>query len=301
MCAEKYFSVFENGVYVCRADRHDLGVIDGYTLADGRCTVRGKFAKYLLSRRVIYPTADLTGNAERLLRLLVKDRLGIPSRPLSGRILFGEDLNEQKTGGSLLDWALEIAKRYSFSFDIEYDFDSEKLELVVWKGKNRSRSQSSENWIEFSAEWENLAEFSAQRSDREYKNVAIVAGMGKGANRICTVVDICPDSEDRRELWVDAKDIQKEEETTDAEYVHLLTKRGLAKLAEHRISEEFSAVSENSFFSYPDDYDLGDTVTVSDRNYSLSVDCQIIEVDEVFNNGIQQINLKFSNGTITKN
>lgn len=287
-------------MYICRADRHDLGVIDGYTLFDGRCAIRGKFAKYLLSRRVMYPTVTLEGNVEKLLGDIVTQKLGIAVRPISGREYFGEELSTTKTGGTLLEWALEMAETYGFSFDIEYDFSANELEFVVWNGIDRSRKQNLRNWIEFSAEWENLTDFSLIHSDREYKNVAVVAGMGKGDKRICTVVDLCPDNEDRREMWVDAKDVQKEESTTDDEYLQLLRKRGITRLNERTVSDEFTAKSEDSLFHYPDDYDLGDIVTVSDSRYSLSIDCRIIEIDETINNGIQKVNLKFSNGLISE-
>ena len=64
----------------------------------------------------------------------------------------------------------------------------------------------------------------------EYKNCAIVAGQGEGANREIVIVNDNLSGQDRKELFVDARDIEDGTNLAD---------RGKSKLAENTIIESF--------------------------------------------------------------
>lgn len=70
------------------------------------------------------------------------------------------------------------------------------------------------------------------RDDKPWKNYAYVLGEGVGAARVQVIVDQTGGAE-RRELYVDASDLQKGT-LTDLQYQALLTARGASKLAEAR-------------------------------------------------------------------
>lgn len=86
----------------------------------------------------------------------------------------------------------------------------------------------------------------------------------------------------RRELWVDARDLQSgeegsEDQLTPEEYAAALTTRGREKLAEKQLVQSFSAGvrMEGAAFAYGQDYHLGDTITVTDRQLGVTVEAVV--------------------------
>ena len=81
----------------------------------------------------------------------------------------------------------------------------------------------------------------------------------------------------RRELWVDARDLQSgsdpDKPLTEEEYIALLITRGQAKLAENQLVRSFSAVVRTIDPTYAcgEDFDLGDTITVTDERLGITV------------------------------
>lgn len=80
----------------------------------------------------------------------------------------------------------------------------------------------------------------------------------------------------RRELWVDARDIQSGEgegALSPEEYAQALEARGREKLAECQLVQSFTAQvrTQDPTFEYGRDYKLGDRITVSDRRLAVTV------------------------------
>lgn len=104
----------------------------------------------------------------------------------------------------------------------------------------------------------------------------------------------------RKELWVDARDLQSTDENdmqlSDAEYNKLLWQRGLQKLSDYKIVENFSSIIKTFGFQqyeYNKDYFLGDTVTVADREIDITMDTQITEVERVWDENGYSFSLTF--------
>ena len=104
----------------------------------------------------------------------------------------------------------------------------------------------------------------------------------------------------RKELWVDARDLQSTDENdmqlSDAEYNKLLWQRGLQKLSDYKVVENFSSVIKTFGFQqyeYNKDYFLGDTVTVADREIDITMDTQITEVERVWDENGYSFSLTF--------
>lgn len=192
---------------------------------------------------------------------------------------------------------MKTTKKYEFSFDIEYNFDSEQSELVIWKGNDFSRGARGKKNIEFSAERSNFVDLSIFQSERSSKNFAVVAGDKWDFERVFVNVDLRRPEEDKRELWVNAKDISSDSALTPEACESMLFDRGVDELLKRRPVCRFSAEYDDPFFRYPDDFDLGDIVTISDKSRGISSDSRITEIDETIKGGVRQVNLKFSNGT----
>jgi hypothetical protein len=96
-----------------------------------------------------------------------------------------------------------------------------------------------------------------QFGDSDYANVAIVQGAGSGEERVTiTVGDTAADGADRREMYVDARDIQPgEDETVETPaYLARLENRGLTKL------QEQTEIETIEFDVQDDSLQVGDVV-----------------------------------------
>ena len=125
----------------------------------------------------------------------------------------------------------------------------------------------------FSEKFGNLIVNSISISSENYKNYAIVFGEGEGENRIKVYVD-ATNGEDRRDLIVDAKDIQKEENETNESYNSRLFARGIERLLENK--QTFSC----AFTPYSNDfgtkYDLGDILNLYLTDYGIKLQARVV-------------------------
>ena len=86
----------------------------------------------------------------------------------------------------------------------------------------------------------------------------------------------------RRELFIDARDLQSQQEggqaLTPEEYAGVLTTRGLEKLAENQLIRSFTAQvrTRDATYQYGRDFFLGDRITVTDERLGLTVDAQVM-------------------------
>lgn len=105
----------------------------------------------------------------------------------------------------------------------------------------------------------------------------------------------------RRELWVDARDLQRGEgegALTTEEYRQALTTRGREKLAEHRPSRSFSVTVRmvNPTYQYGRDFFLGDTITVTDQRLGVTASAVVTGVERYNSRGEQGMALTLGFG-----
>lgn len=125
----------------------------------------------------------------------------------------------------------------------------------------------------------------------DYGNYAIVAGQGEGVNREILMMGSEASGFDKSVIFVDARD---EEGATD------LPARGAAKLKEHeRITSIEAEILTSGPFEYQKDWDLGDIVTVQNKEWNVEVDTRITEVTEIYEASGFKLNVVFGDGPLT--
>lgn len=147
---------------------------------------------------------------------------------------------------------------------------------VVKEGKNlvfKCFKPSVNNNVKYATSLRNVSNLEYFKSDNDYYNVAIVAGAGEGSNRVTVTAMIGnPTGTDRRELYVDARNEQPEENETTEAYKQRLTQLGLQKLTETlKIETLHFLVKEN------DDVKLGDIINVSLDEFDISIQARVVE------------------------
>ena len=155
----------------------------------------------------------------------------------------------------------------------------------------------------FDTDLNNVENIMYEIDSTKSKTIAIVAGEDKGEDRkVIEVGDTELTDINRNELYVDARDLQKEDESgsemTDEEYEEVLTERGTEKLKENSIDYAFEATvftQTNNSFQYGIDYKNGDYVSVINRNLGMAVKVQITGVTKSLTETGEILDLIFGN------
>lgn len=315
--SKDYFWLLNSGKYLYRNDTEELGVMDEVNYSQDENGAReayakGNFAEKRLAERVISETVTISGNTEEAMRGLVNQfainpadsdrkvehlRLGEVSG-ISGTV------SAQATGDNLSDKLYEIGNTQEISHRVRYDFVTNDLVFEVWQGVDRRDSQEENSWAIFSNSFYNIRNVVYNRNSSSYKNFAYVAGAGEGAERVIVTVDLRQEGEERLEIWVDARDLQQQDEDGNdiplATYKEQLVQRGKEKLAEYRKVETVNSnVDANANLVYKKDFDLGDYCTYINTEIGVETDKRITEIMETYEGGATELSVTFGTDEIT--
>lgn len=263
---------------------------DDYT---NEITATGRMLSSGLARRGIKTVIVFKdGTFEEAMRQLVTTAAitsenPLPNLQLAAAAGLGDTVTFQVSYKDCYAYLLKLSKCSNLGFRIRADFKEKIYYFEVYEGKNRSKSQSQNKRVIFSEVYRNINKATYTSNSQNYKTHAIVFGDGEGTARTTMTATIDPAAEgwQRREVMVDARDIQRDGLTTQ-QYQQALIQRGNEKLAEFGIVECLEATTLPFVnFSYKTDYDLGDIVTVEKKAWSLVMDKRITEIQEIYENG----------------
>ncbi len=286
-------SLLTEGNIIHRLDRSEAGLIEGRAAGASRdgsgdeITATGRFLSCKLTDRIIMPTINFSGSVEEAMRKTISDN-AITARPINLLSLgalngFTPTVSFQATYKYVLPVLTALAKSSNIGFRVRLDVPNKALIFETYMGADKTVMQSARPHVLFSDEFENITAPAYASNSQNYKNYAIVGGEGEGAARIIVEVDQT-NGEPRRELWVDAKDLQQGDLSL-SDYQAQLRQRGLEKLAEAARTESFSADAVNtSNFVYLDNWDLGDIVSF--EKWGILLNQMVTEVEEVDEGGV---------------
>lgn len=278
-----------------RLDRQEAAIIEGVDIkstdSGDEITVTGRMGSSMLDRRIITPTISFSGTVEDAMRKIVSDN-AITARPLPHLVLgaaagLTPTATFQATGKNVLTTCTALGRAAPLGVRVRLDVPGKQWVFEVYDGTDRSVTQHDRPYVLFSDKFQNITGAEYTLNTTGYANYAYVAGQGDGSARVVVEVDQTG-GEPRRELWVDARDLQQAEGQTDADYRAQLTQRGTEKLAEAARVENFSAAAvDTANFAYLTDWDLGDIVSF--EKWGLRLDQRITEVEEVDEGGAMTI------------
>lgn len=217
----------------------------------------------LLDKHVVNPTDQL--RAIPIIRL--------PSSQPS----LGSSITYQNTGDTVLNQLYSLCGANSLRFRLKLLKEQKKLEFELSSTQDRTIDQQVNTPVYISSELDDILDSNYTKNKSNYRNVAIVAGEDSGTERKIVQVGLMSASGvDRREVFIDARDVQSETDTgiaTEAQYSSMLSERGLSKLEDYKSSETFDATlrSYDSSYEYGVDFNLGDIVTVYDGRIRVRV------------------------------
>lgn len=299
--------------------------------------VEGRLMPFLFSKRVIASTFDyknmelITYTRDLITKCFEKNT----ERYIDMNISYQKDskvyedtfITKQITGGQLWEeisdyfeqykLGIVIAPKISKTFELSSVYGKHlsglsnvaSFEVLIKTGVDRTRGNGL-NTVIFSKSLSNIKRASYSYNSESDMNVAYVAGEGEGTER--KWYEIQKDLENkksawnREELWIDARDIQSESENdttlTEEEYDKLIEQRAYEKFQENAVMDEYSATinEHNQRYVYMRDYDLGDWVTIQDRDLSIEIDAQIVEVTTTLQNNETINDITFEYGKANK-
>lgn len=300
---ENKMLIKQNNIIWCGGDKAaKIEIISFEMNDDGEKTfkVKGRTLEQLLTTRVVFGTYNCTNKKSSTAMYEIVNSQCVNPADVNRKIPFlecasdekiGKTISFQKTGGEVYDAITSIAKDSDLGFDILFRPKEKKLIFKVHAGVDRTAESSNEQVV-FSTALEDLLKSSYYTNNQDVKTLAYVAGEGDGINRKYVVSgNVTTKGFARKELYVDARDVQSEYKNedgststlTDDEYDNLLNDRGIEKLSACDLTETFEAsmrVVGNVQYVYGVDYFKGDKVIVEDEEIGVKVIAKITEVSE---------------------
>lgn len=275
--------------------------------------VKGRTLEMLLTTRIIWGTYNCINTYSSTAMYEIVDKQCVNPSDSYRKIPFlecaedeelGKRIAFQKTGGEVYEALEGIATEADLGFDILFRPKEKKLIFKVTEGVDRSimpASGDASNLVIFSTDLEDILSSSYYTNDQDVKSLAYVAGEGEGVDRKYIISgNAATKGFERRELYVDARDLQSEianedgttTTLTDDDYNDMLNDRGMEKLAEHVTTESFEAkvrVVGDVQYVYGRDYNKGDKVIMQDTDLGVQVIGKVAEVSENYDDEYELI------------
>ena len=245
-----------------------------------------------MERRIIWNQTILSGNINAGIKKLITENLINPTlteRAISNFVyedttdpkILGMSLEAQITGDNLYEAISTLCDTFGIGFKIELNAQNEFV-FSLYSGINRSLNQEEVVPVIFSPDFENILNSTSNYDIKDYRNVALVAGEDEdvGVSRRCVVIGD-QTGLDRREIFVDARDIQSEDEygetIPDEEYYAQLRERGEEYLNDCPFINNFEGGTESSYYTYGVDFKMGDIVHIEDK-FGQMTQARIVEL-----------------------
>ena len=257
--------------------------------------ISGRFVESAyLSRRIIWGTALITDTPANVIHRIVKGNAiactdtertlgaGIQSSmTIAESVPIQEKISYCNSYGNLWEEVKGICLEHNLNVSFLYqESNSPTIFGVISSAKNLT------NLVNLSTQLGFLTNPDYLWDSSDYCNTALVAGEGEGADRVLVpIVSPAINKRSRRELYVDARDLQKtssdsENPMSNEEYTAVLKQRGQKKLLEYPLYESYECslqLTGEEGYVFGKDYGLGDIVTLTDETLQVQVQAQVKE------------------------
>lgn len=192
----------------------------------------------------------------------------------------------------LLNEILQSVSEYcDCGWEIYIDLKNRKLIFDYVAGIDRSVNQSENSRVILSRDYESIDSLTYSYDKTPYKNLAYCGGVGEDFDRIYLAVTndkSIPKGLNRFEVFEDCGSL----EIADTDTAISLSAEGKHKLKEYKLTETLTAeIAQGGSFEYLKHWNLGDLVTVSDREIGLMQDLRITEISESYEAESSQISV----------
>ncbi|MCT0486834.1 siphovirus ReqiPepy6 Gp37-like family protein [Lactococcus cremoris] len=264
----------------------------------GEVIISGKSLRAKSLKRIVYRIYHQTKKPEQIIYDHINNEVVNPSQTsrkiqylsiTSPGTLSTSTVDYQNSYGVVCDEVDALCSTYDIGIrETATNLQNPHNKLEIVKGKDLS------DVVEFSVDFDNLLSESYESSNFDEATMAWVFGEGDGSARLNVKLNDNLAGLEREEIYVDARDIQKQTQDgsgkditlTDSQYKATLTSRGIEKLAEQ---EEVLTLNgdidlESDLFVYGKDYELGDRVRFTSKLFNLTKTSVLAGIDETWDN-----------------
>ena len=287
---EQNMSLFMKDYYVVRDDDENVGIIEDIKIQRNQdnhelMIVTGRFLAGILGRRIIGQQTTVNGAISSCINTLITNNIINPSiaaRKISnfklGSYTFSTTMHAQYTGKNLLETISEICETYGLGFKVTLN-SSNQFVFQLYEGTDHTYDQAVNPFIIFSDKYDNLLSSEYEENYRDYSTAALVAGEGEGTERRTLWVTDGQTGLDRREIYVDQRNIQSDDgEITDEEYNKLLQESGEEHLTKYTVAFQGTVYFEG--VRYKEDVNLGDLCVIENSKWGIYMNSRLVEVIE---------------------
>lgn len=263
---------------------------------EGELVISGKSLRAKALKRIIYRIYHQTKRPEQIIYDHLNNEVVNPSQAnrkiqylsvTSPGTLSTSTVDYQNSYGVVSDEIDSLCSTYDIGIrETATNLQTPHNKLEIVKGRDLS------DVVEFNVDFDNLLSESYESSNFDEATMAWVFGEGEGTARMNVKLNDNLAGLEREEIYVDARDIQKQTQDgngkditlTDAQYKAALTSRGVEKLAEQVevLTLNGDIDLESDLFVYGKDYQLGDRVRFSSKLFNLTKTSVLAGVDETW-------------------
>lgn len=286
--------LLQAGNYVMRVGKDVIGIVEKITTSTNNdtgnyLTVTGRFLESILDRRIVTSQTTLSGRVELCIRRLIEENIISPrdSRRKIDNFILGPEIglemdynmDIQITGQSLLEVITEICKNYKIGFRTVLN-EKNQFVFSLYTGTDRSYGQTTNDYVVFSPEFDNLISTEYVHDVTEYKNAAVVGGEGEGVDQKTVSIGESTGL-DRCETYIDSSGMSTNYGIINVEtYLKKLEEYGNEQLNLLKVTDSISGEVETTrTYQFNDDFYLGDVVSV-ENEYGVKANTRIIEALE---------------------
>ena len=265
--------------------------------------VSGRSLESILARRVLGSQIEVKGKFLTEVKKLITENITSPSdqnRKIQNFVFVDPsdprfesiEIDNQFSGKNLMEVLETLCESHKVGYKVTLNDQNEFL-FTLYLGTDRSYDSDLNYYVVFSKNFDNIISSNYLESNKTYKNVAIVAGEGQGAERkTVTVGELDKVGLERREVFVDARNVsskvksetEKDEHgnnkvTTmpEGEYLDKLREKGREKLKENKKTFVFEGKAETTqMYVYGEDFFMGDIVQF-ENEFGIQYKVRVIE------------------------
>lgn len=261
-----------------------------------KLVVKGRSLESLLERRIVLRQILIDGSLQGGIQALLNENViaGLyPERDFPNFIfstssdpeITGLTMKAQYYSENLYDVINNICEQAGIGFKVTLN-SSNQFVFNLYTGSDRSYAQSTNPYVVFSPDFDNLIKSDYYQSSKHKKNYALVSGDPTAGITLRAQVwgpEIDIEGLNRREIFVDASDLPKflegtSDEIPDADYIDQLEQRGHEILALNSGLVVFEGeVDLSNSYKYRTDFFLGDILQIVD-DYGHNAQSQVLEM-----------------------
>lgn len=294
------------GNYIARDGIGEVGIIETIAISNDVdnhevLTVSGRFLSSILARRIIATQTQVSGQVGDCIKKLINENAISPSvaaRKIPG-LQYGtfsvpsQTMQQQFTGKVLLDAITDICTQFQIGYRTVLT-DNNKFSFELYQGVNRSYSQTTNPYVVFSNEYDNLESADYAENYQEKVTDVLVAGEGEGtARKMIWASKQTNSGLARYEMFQDARNASTNDgEISDSVYLAQLKEEGLESIS--TFTQAFAGGVFLGNIQLGVDFSIGDICTIENTRWQVSANARLLEIIEsIDENGVYEVTPTF--------